>query len=54
LILGAISVVLGLLGLAATWDKGLGPRWYPGALVLLALPRSWVGGKLYKIQVRRD
>lgn len=50
LILGAIGVVLGLVGLAATWNLGLGPKWYPIALVVLAIPQCWAGGKLYELQ----
>jgi len=54
LILGTVGVVLGLVGLAATWNLGLGPRWYPVALVVLAIPQCWAGGKLYQLQsVRR-
>lgn len=48
LILGAIGVILGLVGVVATWDRGLGPRWYPIALVLLALPQCWVGGAIFE------
>ncbi|HUK20594.1 MAG TPA: hypothetical protein VLV45_03450 [Gemmatimonadales bacterium] len=48
-LLGYIGVVLGLVGLAATWNKGLGPRWYPLALVVLAVPQCWLGGKLYEL-----
>src|SRR5258705_13566504 len=29
LILGCVGVVMGLVGLAATWNLALGPRWYP-------------------------
>ena len=47
LILGLVGVVLGLIGLVATWNLGLGPRWYPIALVVLALPQCWLGGKLH-------
>ena len=39
LILGYLGVVLGLVGVIATWNKGLGPRWYPIALVVLAVPQ---------------
>jgi len=49
LILGGVGVVLGLVGVVATWNLGLGPRWYPIALVVLALPQCWAGGKLYEI-----
>lgn len=48
LILGAVGTVLGLAGLMATWNMGLGPRWYPVALALLALPQCWVGGKIWQ------
>jgi hypothetical protein len=47
LILGAIGIVLGLVGVAATWNMGLGPRWYPVSLAVLALPQCWFGGWLY-------
>ncbi len=50
MILGYVGVALGLLGLAATWNAGLGPRWYPIALVILAIPQCWAGGKLYEMQ----
>ena len=51
LILGVLGVVLGLVGAVATWNLGLGPRWYPVALVVLALPQCWLGGKLRELQV---
>jgi len=48
LILGAISLVVCIVGVVATWDKGpdFGPKWYPIALVVLAMPCAWAGGKL--------
>jgi len=51
-ILGWVGVVLGLVGLVATWNLGLGPRWYPISLVVLALPQCWAGGKLYELKLR--
>src|SRR3989442_1433344 len=53
LILGYLGVVLGLVGVIATWNKGLGPRWYPIALVVLAVPQCWVGGKIYEARSQR-
>ena len=54
MILGYVGVVLGLVGLVATWNLDLGPRWYPIALVVLAIPQCWAGGKIYEMQsVRR-
>lgn len=52
LILGLVGVVLGLAGLVATWNLALGPRWYPIALVVLAMPQCWVGGRLYELRSR--
>jgi len=48
MMLGYVGVFLGLAGLAATWNLGLGPRWYPIALVVLAIPQCWVGGRIYE------
>ena len=53
MILGVVGVVLGLVGVVATWNLGLGPRWYPISLAVLAIPQCWVGGKLYEMQSRR-
>jgi len=44
--LGAVGTVLALAGLLATWNAALGPRWYPVALVVTALPCGWLGGRL--------
>ncbi|HET9830311.1 MAG TPA: hypothetical protein VFP91_01320 [Vicinamibacterales bacterium] len=49
MILACIGVVLGLVGVVTTWNSGLGPRWYPVALVVLAIPQSWVGAKVATI-----
>src|SRR5262249_53454865 len=38
LILGYVGALLGFVGLLVTWNKGLGPRWYPAAHVVLAIP----------------
>jgi len=46
-ILGYVGVVLGLVGAIATWNMGLGPRWYPVALAVLAIPQCWAGGRMY-------
>jgi len=50
MILGGLGAVVALIGVVATWNLGLGPRWYPISLVVLALPQSWVGGKLFERQ----
>jgi hypothetical protein len=46
LILGGLGVVLGLVGVVVTWNMGLGPRWYPVSLAVVALPQCWFGGWL--------
>ena len=53
LILGAVGVALGLVGVLVTWNLGLGPRWYAIALVVLAVPQCWAGGKIYEMQAGR-
>lgn len=50
LILGCVGVVLGLVGVVATWNMGLGPRWYPILLTVLAIPQCWAGGRIYEMQ----
>jgi len=46
--LGIIGLVAATAGMVATWDKGpeFGPKWYPLALVVLAIPCTWLGGKI--------
>lgn len=48
MILGGIGVALSLVGAIATWNKGpeFGPKWYPVALVALALPCARIGGAI--------
>jgi hypothetical protein len=53
MILGYVGLALGLVGLVATWNMGLGPRWYPIALAVLAIPQCWAGGKIYEMQSGR-
>lgn len=48
LILGIVGTILGLVGVVVTWKQDLGPKWYPIALMLLAVPQCWAGGKLYE------
>ena len=50
LILGVVGTLLGLVGVAATWNLGLGPRWYPIALAVLAIPQCWAGGWIFELQ----
>ena len=55
LIGGAIGQVLSIAGAIAAWshpDK-FGPHWYPLALVILAMPTAWIGGKIYTSREKR-
>lgn len=52
LILGVVGTLLGLLGIAMTYGKGMGPDWYPVALAVLAVPQSWLGGYLYCFRLK--
>lgn len=47
LVLGLAGSVAAGIGLASTWNAGLGPRWYPILLFVTALPCVWVGGRLW-------
>jgi hypothetical protein len=51
---GFIGLAVSILGAAVTWNKGpaFGPHWYPLALVVLAMPQAWAGGKLRLMQLR--
>jgi hypothetical protein len=53
MILGCVGVVLALAGVIATWNMGLGPRWYPLSLVVLAIPQCWAGGRIHQMQAGR-
>jgi hypothetical protein len=53
LILGAVGIVLGLVGVVLTWNQGLGPKWYAIALAVLAVPQCWLGGKIFESRSSR-
>lgn len=48
IILGLVGMVMGTLGAVAAWD--LSQHWYPIALVVAALPSTWLGGKLASLR----
>jgi hypothetical protein len=52
MILGYVGTLMGLVGVVATWNMGMGPRWYPIALAVLAIPQCWAGGTIYLMQHR--
>ncbi len=51
---GVVGLVLSTAGAVATWNKAtLGPRWYPLALLVLAMPCAWAGGRVREIQMQK-
>jgi hypothetical protein len=54
LILGVVGTIMGTMGVIATWNMGMGPRWYPIALAVLAIPQCWLGGWIYEQSARRS
>jgi len=51
---GAIGFVLSIVGAVTMWNSGLGPHWYPLALVVVAMPTAWLGGQLRTMQAGGD
>ena len=53
LILGFIGLALATIGTVATWGRGpeFGPKWYAIAVIAMALPCAWVGGKLREMRL---
>jgi hypothetical protein len=51
---GAIGLVVSIAGVVVSWShpEKFGPHWYPLALVVLALPTAWAGGKIRTSQIR--
>ncbi|ERR1700756_319410 len=53
MVLGFMGLAANLAGTIATWNKGLGPHWYPITLIVLALPTAWVGAKIRIAQLSK-
>jgi len=51
LIGAAVGTVIATGGAIATWNKDIGPHWYPVALVLTAFPTGWIGAKVRLAQL---
>ena len=47
-VLAGIGLVMGALGVIATSGMDLGPRWYPIAIAVTAVPCTWLGGVLHR------
>ena len=54
LVLSLIGLTMGVLGVVATSGLDLGPRWYPIAIAVTALPCTWLGGLLYRPTANRS
>ena len=54
LVPGVVGLALGIVGAVAAWNGGpeLGPKWYPLALIAIAMPCAWVGGRLRGMKPR--
>jgi len=50
LALGALGLVFSTAGAVVMWDAG--PAWYSLAVIAIAMPCAWAGGKLREMQVR--
>jgi len=42
---GVIGLILSIVGAVSMWD--VPPRWYPIALIVTALPSTWVGAMIW-------
>jgi hypothetical protein len=51
---GVVGLIVSTAGAVVTWNKGpaFGPHWYPLALIVLAIPTAWMGGRLREVQLR--
>lgn len=49
LALGVVGLVVSIAGAAAMWN--LGPAWYSLAIIAIALPCAWAGGRLHARQL---
>ncbi len=47
LFVGVLGTIVTLFGAIATRNMNIGPEWYCVALIVLSIPSSWVGGKLF-------
>jgi hypothetical protein len=50
-----IGIVVATIGAIVTWNAGpqYGPHWYPIALIVLALPTAWAGGRIREAHIAK-
>ena len=51
LALGVVGLAVSIAGTIAMW--GVGPAWYPIALIVIAMPCAWAGGRLHGVRAAR-
>jgi len=47
---GVVGLTLSTAGAVAMWDAG--PGWYSLAVIAIAMPYAWAGGRLHGMQLR--
>jgi len=54
LALGVVGLAFSTAATVATWGRGpeFGPKWYALAVIAMALPCAWAGGRLRGMQLR--
>lgn len=52
-ILGVVGIIASTCGAIVMIPRKVGPVWYPVALIILALPCTWLGGKLQTAGTQR-
>jgi hypothetical protein len=54
MVAGFVGFIVSIAGAVVTWNRGpeFGPHWYPVALIVIALPCAWVGGRFRELQLR--
>ena len=54
LALGVVGFVFSTAATVATWGRGpeFGPKWYALAVIAMAIPCAWAGGRLRDVQLR--
>lgn len=50
LTLGVLGMLASIAGAAANWSRAAGHEWYPIALILIAIPTCYIGGKFYTLK----
>jgi hypothetical protein len=50
LVLGGVGLVVSTAGAVAMWDYG--PAWYSLAVIAIAMPSAWAGGRVHGVHAR--